>query len=202
MRALIALKLQDDFKSLDGDFIGADKGALELADLGIHMKLAIGDFDSIDKADLKKIRAYADEVVELNPIKDDTDAEAAIHAAMDRGYDEIWLCGATGARMDHSLINLRIAMKYPGIIWLHDRCNLIHAVKEGDYTISKKEYPYISFFTDTKAVITLDGFAYPLDHRTLTQQDLYTVSNEITGDTGILHVHEGKVLVMQTKDQV
>lgn len=200
MRALIALKLHDDFKSLKGDFIGADKGALELADLGIHMKLAIGDFDSIEKADLNKIRSYADEVVELNPIKDDTDSEAAIHAAMDRGYDEVWLCGATGARMDHSLINLRIAMKYPGIVWLHDEHNLIHAVKEGDYTIHKEDYPYISFFTDTKAVITLDGFAYPLDHRMLTPQDLYTVSNEIKGDTGILHVHEGEVLIMQTKD--
>lgn len=200
MRALIALKLHDDFKSLDGDFIGADKGALELAELGIHMKLAIGDFDSIEKTDLNKIRAYADEVVELNPIKDDTDSEAAIHAAMDRGYDEVWLCGATGARMDHSLINLRIAMKYPGIVWLHDEHNLIHAVKEGDYTIHKEDYSYISFFTDTKAMITLDGFAYPLDHRKLTPQDLYTVSNEIKGDTGILHVHEGKVLIMQTKD--
>lgn len=200
MRALIALKLHDDFQSLQGDFIGADKGALELAELGIHMKLAIGDFDSIKKEDLALVREYADEVVELNPIKDDTDSEAAIHAAIDRRYDEIWLCGATGSRMDHSLINLRIAMKYPGIVWLHDEHNLIHAVKEGDYTISKQEYTYISFFTDTKAVITLDGFAYPLDHRTLTQQDLYTVSNEIKGDTGILHVHEGKVLIMQTKD--
>ncbi len=200
MRALIALKLHDDFHSLQGDFIGADKGALELAELGIHMKLAIGDFDSIEKEDLNKIRAYADEVIELNPVKDDTDSEAAIHAAMDRGYEEVWLCGATGGRMDHSLINLRIAMKYPGVVWLHDEHNLIHAVEKGDYTIHKQDYSYISFFTDTKAVVTLEGFAYPLDHRTLTQQDLYTVSNEIKGDTGILHVQEGKVLIMQTKD--
>ena len=49
MRVKIALKLANHIQKEDCDYIGADKGALTLAKLHIPMKLAIGDFDSIEK---------------------------------------------------------------------------------------------------------------------------------------------------------
>ena len=200
--AIIALKLSEGLEeSYEGDLIGADAGAYVLAKEGRHMKLAIGDFDSLEtKEDLELIRQYADQVIALNPIKDDSDSEAAITEMMKRGYDKLILLGATGGRADHSLVNLRLAYKYPGKVILKDARNLIYACEKGTYTIEKKDYPYISFFTAEKAEITLEGMKYSLDHRSISLLDLYTLSNEITGTEGTLIVHEGKVLVIQCRD--
>lgn len=200
MRTVIALKLADFLPDVKADYIGADKGALFLAEKGIRMKLAIGDFDSVTEEEINTIRAHADEFIRLNPIKDDSDSEAAILAAIERGYDEIWLAGATGGRMDHSFVNIRLALKYPGKIWLCDDQNLIYTLCKGKHIITKGEYPYVSFFTEEGAVITLDGFKYPLNDRKLTQKDLYTVSNEIVSDTGTVFISDGTVLVMQCRD--
>ena len=106
MRVKIALKLIEDVVKEDCDYIGADKGALTLAKLHIPMKLAIGDFDSIEKKDLACIKQYADEIIQLNPIKDDSDSLCALNEAIKRGYDEIDMLGAFGGRMDHSYYNL------------------------------------------------------------------------------------------------
>lgn len=200
MRAVIALKLADCLPEIEGDYIGADKGALYLAQKGIQMKLAIGDFDSVQESDIALIRQHTDELIRLNPVKDDSDSEAAILAALERGYDEIWLCGATGGRMDHSLVNVRLALKYPGKVWLYDDQNLIYTLCRGSYQIKKGDYSYISFFTQDGAEITLDGFRYPLENRRLKETDLYTVSNEILKDTGNVTVSDGIVLVMQCRD--
>jgi thiamine pyrophosphokinase len=42
---------------------------------------------------------------------------------------------------------------------------------------------------------------YPLRDRRITYRDLYTVSNEILSEEGILEVSSGSVLVIQSKDQ-
>lgn len=200
MRAVIALKLADFLPDVEADYIGADKGALFLAQQGIHMKLAIGDFDSVTESDIQKIQNYTDELIRLNPVKDDSDSEAAILAASERGYDEIWLAGATGGRMDHSLVNIRLAYKYPEKVWLCDDQNLIYTLCPGRHEISKGSFPYISFFTEEGAEVTLEGFRYPLKDRKLTGQDLYTVSNEINEEEGTVIVRKGIVLVMQCRD--
>ena len=46
----------------------------------------------------------------------------------------------------------------------------------------------------------VNGFKYELDHRVLTEKDLYGLSNELTGDSGEIFVHRGAVLVVQTND--
>jgi thiamine pyrophosphokinase len=198
--ALIALKLTDDLPDLKGDWIGADKGALVLADKGIRMKLAIGDFDSVEEESLAKIHAWAQEVIRLNPIKDDTDSEAAFRAAMARGYTHATMIGALGGRVDHELINLRLAYQNPQKLTLLGKRNRIEAYGQGTWEFDRSQYPFISFFTDEEAVITLKGMKYPLENRRINVHDLYTVSNELTGERGSLIVHEGTVLVIQAKD--
>ena len=198
--ALIALRLTDRLPELEADYIGADKGALILAKQGKHMRLAVGDFDSVTAEEMEQIRAYADEVKELCPIKDDTDSESAVRHALQLGYDRIVLCGATGRRADHSLVNLRLVAKYPGILSIWDEYNLITAMTEGTAVFRKDEWKYLSFFTFDQAVISLKHMKYPLTHQTLKPDDLYTISNEVEGEEGILTVHEGTVLIIRSHD--
>ena len=109
---MIALKLTGNVnREKECDYIGADKGALILAQNGIEMVSAIGDFDSVSQEDMKLIRQFSRETVVLNPIKDDTDAQAAIDKAIELGYDSITLLGALGGRADHAYLNACLCRK-------------------------------------------------------------------------------------------
>lgn len=198
---IIALKLAVEIPQGAYDYIGVDKGTLQLIEQNLPVKLSIGDFDSVNANEMECIKEHAEELKVLNPIKDDTDSEAALKEALRRGYDRIILIGALGGRADHTLINLRLAFQHPGRVILQDEQNRIEAYAEGDYCIKKESYSYIGFFSEEPAEISLENFKYPLTHRILTNQDLYTVSNELCGDSGVLHVHHGTVLVIQSKDE-
>jgi len=182
------------------NYIGVDKGALTLARNGKRMLLAIGDFDSVEESDLAYIKEYSDTLLQLNPIKDDTDSEAAVMYAIEKGYQKIHLYGGLGGRLDHAMINLRLVSRFPETVYLHDQNNFIYSLAEGVHSIDKRDYTYISFFTEDEATISLEGFKYPLDKQQLTNKDTYTTSNEILEDKGIITVHAGKVTVIQSKD--
>ena len=182
------------------NYIGVDKGALTLARNGKRMLLAIGDFDSVEESDLAYIKEYSDTLIQLNPIKDDTDSEAAVMYAIENGYHKIHLYGGLGGRLDHAMINLRLVSRFPETVYLHDQNNFIYSLAEGVHSIDKCDYTYISFFTEDEATISLEGLKYPLDKQQLTNKDTYTTSNEILEDSGIVTVHAGKVTVIQSKD--
>lgn len=198
---MIALKLTGKVsREKDCDYIGADKGALILAQNGIEMVSAIGDFDSVSQEDMKLIRQFSRETVVLNPIKDDTDAQAAIDKAIELGYDSITLLGALGGRADHAYLNERLLLAYAGKVTIQDEKNRITALPPGSYVLKKTAYPYISFFSEKPAVITLRGFAYPLEQRLISSDDLYTGSNELTGEEGTVIVEKNPVLLFRSRD--
>ncbi len=182
------------------NYIGVDKGALTLARNGKRMLVAIGDFDSVEESDLAYIKEYSDTLIQLNPIKDDTDSEAAVMYAIEKGYQKIHLYGGLGGRLDHAMINLRLVSRFPETVYLHDQNNFIFSLGEGVHSIDKRDYTYISFFTEDEATISLEGLKYPLDKQQLTNKDTYTTSNEILEDRGIVTVHAGQVTVIQSKD--
>ena len=195
----IILKRCDSIPTAE-NYIGVDKGALTLARNGKRMLLAIGDFDSVEESDLAYIKEYSDTLIQLNPIKDDTDSEAAVMYAIQKGYQKIHLYGGLGGRLDHAMINLRLVSRFPETVYLHDQNNFIYSLAEGVHSIDKCDYTYISFFTEDEATISLEGLKYPLDKQQLTNKDTYTTSNEILEDRGIVTVHAGKVTVIQSKD--
>ena len=195
----IILKRCDSIPTAE-NYIGVDKGALTLARNGKRMLLAIGDFDSVEESDLAYIKEYSDTLIQLNPIKDDTDSEAAVMYAIENGYQKIHLYGGLGGRLDHAMINLRLVSRFPETVYLHDQNNFIFSLGEGVHSIDKHDYTYISFFTENEATISLEGLKYPLDKQQLTNKDTYTTSNEILEDRGIVTVHAGQVTVIQSKD--
>lgn len=198
---IIALKLAKNIPNMDADYIGVDKGTLCLLQQNLPVTLAIGDFDSVNTEEMKQIEAAVKEVIHLPCIKNDTDSEAAIKAAIQRGYNLIYLIGALGGRADHEYVNLRLAYQHPLQIILLDEQNRIEAYTPGTYQIKKEKYAYIGFFTEDEAEISLENFKYNLSWRKLKRQDLYTVSNEVIGEEGTLTVHHGTVLVIQSKDE-
>ena len=80
--AVLITPLVDVVPIIEGcDYIGVDAGALKIIDQGLPIKMAVGDFDSLNEEDLKRITCP----IERHPImKDETDSELAIRLCMIR----------------------------------------------------------------------------------------------------------------------
>ena len=93
------------------DFIiAADRGSECLYNYGIIPDLLLGDFDSVKKEILDTVKLQIKEVLEFPPEKDYTDTEIAIIEAIKRGAKKIYLFGAIGSRMDHTLGNIGLIL--------------------------------------------------------------------------------------------
>ena len=85
--------------------IAADSG-LEYADkLGLKVDFLLGDYDSVDKDVLDRYKSNTE--FEIYPKeKDYTDTHLAIMTALKKGATDIYILGATGTRMDHTITNI------------------------------------------------------------------------------------------------
>jgi thiamine pyrophosphokinase len=191
--------------------IAADRG-LETADaLGIDVDLILGDYDSVDKNVLDKYRKKA-EVLTFPPEKDYTDTHIAVKKAVEKivadglkDSTSIYIAGATGTRLDHTLTNIFVldeALKAGVNAFIIDKYNKIY-IKNSAFTIKKSEQfgSFISFIPMTEKVkISLDGMKYPLSDFELTQGNSICQSNEIVGDEARIDIEYGKVVVIEALD--
>ena len=184
-------------------FYGVDKGAYYLASNRINMKYAIGDFDSVTNEQLVMIKEYSENIVTLNPIKDETDLEEALKLALKEGYTNIDIFGALGGRIDHIYANIILLSRYANKakIALIDENNYITCLNEPiDYVLYKDKYQYISLFTPSKAIVILKGFKYSSNELHLTNTDIIGISNEIINNKAIISLVEGMAILIKSND--
>ncbi len=181
----------------DLDLIGVDAGAGYLARNGKKMRLAIGDFDSDNELEL--IFKHAQETIVLNRRKDDTDLEAAVNWAKFR-YEKMIVLGALGGRLDHEYAALSLLTIRDLPIVFYNYQNKIYRLNQGEYTIKKDGYRFLSFFPLSEGIITITGVDYPLSQRKVNPNDLYLISNEILEKEAKVSI-EGSFLVIQSNDQ-
>ena len=196
VKALLVASMTKQLPDIEVDYVvGIDRGALICVQKGLNMDVAIGDFDSVSKEELELIRLHSKEIVMLDVIKDETDSQAAM--AYVNSFDEVILCGGLGGRIDHQLINIGL-VKNDSRLSLWDENHLIYTVVV-DKIIKKAGYRYLSLFACVPSIVDLSGVKYSLANRSINEDDLYLVSNEITEEEAFLHV-SGKVLIVQSND--
>lgn len=189
--------------------IAADRGLETVRRLSLSPTHIVGDFDSLDEAVLKEYEDDNSIVKErLIPEKDDTDTEHAMNMAVELGCGTIILAGASGTRFDHTFANVHILCKAweKGIdAWMIDSHNKIR-LAAGKTIVSKEELfgMYISLFPFSGVVrgLTLTGFKYPLNNKTLEPVSCFglCVSNELSEDTGMIETKEGILLLIESRD--
>lgn len=187
--------------------IAVDGGAAFLYRHRILPDILVGDFDSLD---VQIVNYYREEagipIREYNPVKDASDTEIAVHHAIESGYKEILILGATGNRMDHVWANIQVLMitKQAGVeAVIQDAHNRIRLI-DGETHLNKKEAfgPYFSVFPLGGAVeqFNIEGAEYPLYNHTLIPADSLCVSNQIKGEEAVIRFPEGVVILMETRD--
>lgn len=180
----------------DAVYIGVDAGALKILEQGLPLYTAIGDFDSMEPKELQKLRTEA--LIDIHPVmKDETDSELAIMEAQKLGCNPIYLIGALGGRLDHTLANLRLMCeRFPQVILISEN-EIAFCLTEGTWEVSSF-FKHVSFFALQESIVTFKGFLYPLLHRTIKVDDIFTISNEILEDNATVEIEKGKLLCIQS----
>ena len=186
----------------DAFVIGADMGALYLAESGYKIDIAVGDFDSVSESEMEKICKSTGDLDRLVPEKDETDLEHALKRAL-RLTGVIHIFGATGTRLDQtfSAINLlKLCHDNHREAYIYDRNNRIRLV-EGHAVIRKGRYRYVSLipYGDILVNVSLKGFKYSGEHITLERRSSLGISNEITGDEAEIECR-GYLYVFESED--
>ena len=86
--------------------IAADGGATIATRLGFRPTVLIGDFDSLAKDELERLRAQGVEIIRHPVEKDKTDSHLAVEYALGLPPAKIILLGPLQGRLDHVLANV------------------------------------------------------------------------------------------------
>lgn len=195
-----------DLEAIKSSFIiGVDRGALTLVKQGIRPHLAIGDFDSVTESEFELIKETALEMFELPAEKNETDTEVALNVAIAKQATEVFIYGALGGRIDHSLANIRLLLQFAkkGMsITLVNQKNALTVLSPGQHEIKHPGLPYISFFALESTVenLTLKHLKYPLQNYTLAQDDIRCISNETIEPLFNVSFSNGYLLMIYSRD--
>lgn len=195
-----------DLEAIKSSFIiGVDRGALTLVKQGIRPHLAIGDFDSVTESEFELIKENALEMFELPAEKNETDTEVALNVAIAKQATEVFIYGALGGRIDHSLANIRLLLQFAkkGMsITLVNQKNALTVLSPGQHEIKHPGLPYISFFALESTVenLTLKHLKYPLQNYTLAQDDIRCISNETIEPLFNVSFSNGYLLMIYSRD--
>lgn len=167
-------------------------------------EIVLGDFDSISEEGREFIMERKIETSSFPPEKDYTDLELGIDYLIEKGCKKIILLGAVGDRIDHSLANLFMMVRFykKGISVILKNNLMKVQVLEGEIEI-KKNYAFLSVVPVTSEGIelTLEGFYYPLKNHPVEMGSTLAVSNYLTGDTGRIRISKGTGFVIETNEK-
>ena len=181
----------------DDFFLYCDCGLRHIDALGRQPDLIVGDFDSHEDPHA------AVETIVLPHEKDDTDTYFAAKEALRRGFRDFLLLGVVGARLDHTLGNLALALMLDGAgakALIVDDCSEMEIVSD---TASVTDgFPYFSLVNldGSAGKITVTDAKYPLRDAALPCDSSLGVSNEpLPGRTARVRVGEGRLLLIRIR---
>jgi len=151
-------------------FLATDGAGLTAARLGIPPNIVSGDFDSLD-LDAARDRLPQTEFIST-PDQDKTDLEKAFEIARGRGAESITIAGAAGRRIDHTLGNfsllLRWRAEYPSlpVVFAADGSE-VRAVL-GEIVLETEPGDAVSLLSfDGLARVSVSGVRWPLENHLL-----------------------------------
>ncbi len=177
--------------------ICADGGANSAKKIGLKPDYIIGDLDSINSSTLKYFQDNS--VIKKISRQNDTDIEKCLKFAINKKYEEAILFGVTGDRLDHTICNLGIVIKF------FDKINISIVAEKSFLVASDKSITFKSKPGETislyafgiKTRITTTGLKYKLLNDTLPFGERESTSNLSTSDMVRLKISGGIVFIIR-----
>jgi thiamine pyrophosphokinase len=186
--------------------IAADGGAVHALALGLHVDLAVGDFDSITPGALAALEE-AGTRIERHPVaKDKTDLELALDAALVFAPGRLLVIGGGGGRLDHLLGGLLLlaADAYAGVqVDAQLGAAAVHVIR-GERTLPGEPGELISLFAVHGAAsgVVTDGLVYPLRGETLEPGTSRGISNVFGAPDVRIALERGVLLAVRPSGTV
>ena len=181
--------------------ICADSGASHVNAIGVIPQVIIGDMDSLTPVMLDYFRERGSKIIRYPEAKDETDTQLALEYGFGMAPDEIYLFGAIGTRIDHTIANVSLLVsgvkKGIHIKLIDEWCEAFivscENVIEGEIGQTVSLLP----LSDVVKGITLDGFEFPLKNGVMEIGMPYGISNRLTAARGVISVSAGYLLVIR-----
>lgn len=175
--------------------IAADKGYDAALRLNLDIDFVVGDFDSLGFV------PDCDNVIRHSCEKDETDTALAVRKAFELGCDELYIYGAVGGRIDHSVANFQlicdIAKKGKKAYLFGDGFK-ITAVCNSNLKLDARENGIVSVFCigNSAKGVNIKGLKYELCDYEMSPFEALGVSNEFIGKDAQITVSDGVLLIM------
>lgn len=178
--------------------VAADGGYASLKARDLEPTVVLGDFDSL---------GYVPDhphLVQFDTHKDFTDLDLALQYCVDEGFDEVVVCEAFTGRLDHSLGNLQLLIKYAkkGVcIWgATDEEIIVPLVAPGPFSAISFEpgaqgVLSVISHSDRAYGITEFGLEYGVEDALCLNHVLWGISNELIGKPARISLKEGSLWV-------
>ena len=197
-----ALLRSDDY------IICADGGTRHALAMGRTPNLVVGDMDSMDPGEWKKLEEE-NIPVELFPRdKNETDLELAIQKAIEMNPTEIVIIGALGGRMDHTLANIALLSNTQSrpkqsrrdatrSICLDDGVEEIFFCRD-QAEIHGRSGDIVSLISWGNPVhgVQTENLKWQLKDETLYPEKTRGISNEMTSSTASIKIQSGLLLII------
>lgn len=181
--------------------VAADGAGGWLAKSGLAPDAIVGDMDAIDPDVLEELEKDGVEVVRYPAEKDETDGRLALERALEEAPQRLVIVGAHGGRTAMFLANLGLLRQAWGEV------REVEMRGHGErLTFVGRDRPFEADLPDgtpfsliawgDDAEVSIEGAAYEVDPALLAVDDGRGVSNQTTGGTLRITVHEGVVLLV------
>jgi thiamine pyrophosphokinase len=184
--------------------IAADGGARHLEASGLTPDVIVGDMDSLAGDAVRRYEALGCRIVRHPGRKDETDTELALGEAFAMEPDEVWIWGALGHRVDHTLANLALlvlgAERGIEVKLIDSWCEVL--LIRGRKVLDGREGQTVSLLplAGEASGITLTGFEYPLRGAVMGLGHPYGISNRLAATRGIIEVEAGCLIAVRYFD--
>lgn len=181
--------------------VAADGGADTALALGLHVDLAIGDFDSVSAGGLAALERAGTRIERHSIAKDATDLELALDAALAAAPQRILVVGSDGGRLDHLLssLDLLASARYSTVeldaVLGGARVHVIHGSRE--LTGGPGELLSLHALHGAARGVVTEGLLYPLAGETLEPGSSRGISNVFAGPEAHVSVEHGVLLAIR-----
>lgn len=194
--------LRSKFKeSAPFSIICADGGADHAYAAGLLPDIIIGDMDSLSSEKQNYFRKTGSKFIVHPETKDETDTQLALDYAFDLKPDRIFVFGACGTRIDHTLANISLlicGIKRNIHVRFVDELYEVFAVDDC-YTIEGLVGQTVSILplTEEALGVSLEGFEYNIKNAIMTYGVPYGISNKLISTKGSIEIRSGVLLIIR-----
>jgi thiamine pyrophosphokinase len=186
------------FNRMTIPLICADGAVWKFIDRFKKPSTIVGDLDSFFESEHSrqfKLFFPNTELVKISD-QDTNDFEKSLKLVIERGYQNILVCGFNGGDTEHTLNNWSVFARYTNLVnlALYDKGRIAVSVKD---TIEFSSYPreIVSIIPQPNAVITTTGLEWELNKEELRFGMREGARNRAKASQVTIQIHEGNAIV-------